>query len=355
MSTIRTILTADSSGLRREFDRARGALEDYERFTVRAFGGAAGAIAGVGAVIIAVTIATKASIAILEGYAPFDSMVQSLKLVEGTASATSARLETLRQMARDPGLGFEEAVAADVRLRSAGLSAEVSAGAIKGFANALASVGGGKDEFDGIVRALGQISAKGVVAAEEINQIAERLPQIRALMTDAFGTANTEELQKRGITSQQFIEAMVVSLGKMPRAVGGVQNTLDNFSDDWKGLKTQALEFGVTMAGQWIKNVGGAMQQARRDLVSIKEFFGLTTPGLQSPDGTTEEWRQYLKRKEARIAAEVAAAKEEVRIHNETQAFWEKLQLDRTAFLEKEAQRRLKIEQDAAAAAELPQ
>ena len=103
--------------------------------------GAGALAAGVGAVTVAFAGMNAAMRGTLEAYAAYDSMVRGLKLLDGTAEATSARLEELRQIAKAPGLGFEEVVKGDMRLRSTGLSAEESAKAIKGFGNALAAVG----------------------------------------------------------------------------------------------------------------------------------------------------------------------------------------------------------------------
>jgi tape measure domain-containing protein len=99
------------------------------------------------------------------------------------------------------------------------------------YGNALATVGKGKAELAGVTTALTQISAKGKVTAEEINQIAERVPQIRVAMQAAFGTANTEALQKMGLTAKQFIQGVNDELLKLPRVTGGAQNAFENLED----------------------------------------------------------------------------------------------------------------------------
>ena len=81
-----------------------------------------------------------------------------------------------------------------------------------------------------MVLALSQIQSKGYVSAEEINQIAERLPQIRTLMLAAFGTASSEAIKDLGLSSEQFIEGITTQLEKLPRASGGIKNSLENFS-----------------------------------------------------------------------------------------------------------------------------
>jgi tape measure domain-containing protein len=163
-----------------------------------------------------------------------DSLRRSMDTATGSAAETEREFERLRESARRPGLGFEQAIEGSVRLQSAGLSADLARRSLEEFGNALASVGKGKAELDGVNLALSQIAAKGKVSAEEINQIAERVPQIRTVMKNAFGTANTEELQRMGIDSQTFITRIVEAMAKLPRAAGGLQNSIDNLDDSWK-------------------------------------------------------------------------------------------------------------------------
>lgn len=70
-----------------------------------------------------------------------------------------------------------------------------------------------------------------VLRAAEINQLAERVPQIRKAIIAAFGTADTEIIQKAKITSKQFIDAVVKELEKLPAVTGGAQNTFENLKD----------------------------------------------------------------------------------------------------------------------------
>jgi tape measure domain-containing protein len=301
---------------------------------------------GVGAAAAAVGVMNAAMVGVAETYAAYDSLNRGLKLLDGTAAATAARMEKLREIAKMPGIGFEQAIAGDIRLRSTGLSAEESEKAIRGFGNALASVGGSSASLEGVFLALGQISAKGKVSAEEINQLAERVPQIRKIMQDAFGTADTEAIQKMGIDAKQFITGVIDELEKLPRATGGAQNDLDNYTDAWKATKTQASEFGMLIAGPWIQSLSRTFSQARKDLLFFKNLFGMKTPGLDGADGMTENQRMAEQAKEQRLAIEEAAAAAENKVHNDNLQFWQDKQTERTEFLRSEAEKRAAIEEE---------
>ena len=187
--------------------------------------------------------------------AAFDSLERGLTAVMGSASKASMEMVRLKEVAKLPGLGFQEAVKGSINLQAAGFSADVARRALQGFGNALATVGKGKTDLDGVITALTQIAAKGKVSAEEINQLAERVPQIREVMRSAFGTANTEDLQKLGISSQEFIEKVISELEKLPKATGGLQNDLENFSDNWAQLMNQVgkvVQPAVSVALEWL-------------------------------------------------------------------------------------------------------
>lgn len=164
----------------------------------------------------------------------FDSNIRGLAAYSENTDQLRAQVARLEQMAKAPGLGFEQLVQGVTRLEAAGFSAKQAEGALKQFGNALALVGGSKAELAGVGIALSQIKSKGVVSAEEINQIAERVPQVRQAMKDAFGTANAEQIQKMGITASQFVDGITKSLAKLPRATGGLQNSLDNIDEAFK-------------------------------------------------------------------------------------------------------------------------
>ena len=160
-----------------------------------------------------------------------DDNRQAMLAVEGSMEGVNERLATLRDIARSPGLGFSQVVEADVKLRSVGMSAAESGRAIQEVGNALALVGKGKADLDGVLLAFTQIVSKGKISAEEINQIAERVPQIRGILKGAFGTADSEELQKLGIQVDEFIRRTIDGFSKLPRALGGLRNNWENLGD----------------------------------------------------------------------------------------------------------------------------
>jgi tape measure domain-containing protein len=177
---------------------------------------------------------TAFGVASVRAATQMDSLTRGLTAVSGSSAEAERQLARLREVAKLPGLGFKEAIQGSINLQAAGLSAQTAERALGAFGNALATVGKGKSELDGVILALGQIQSKGKISAEEINQIAERVPQIRKAMIAAFGTADTEIIGKAKVTSEKFINAIITELEKLPKATGGAQNSFENLSDAYE-------------------------------------------------------------------------------------------------------------------------
>lgn len=199
----------------------------------------------------------------------FDSNIRGLAAYSENTDQLRAQVARLEQMAKAPGLGFDQLIQGVTRLEAAGFSAKTAEAALKQFGNALALVGGQKSDLDGVALALTQIKSKGVVSAEEINQIAERVPQVRTAMKAAFGTSSTEEIQKLGITATEFVTKLTAEMAKLPRATGGLQNALDNIDDSFKkaGRTVGAGFFELFKAGPPIFN------QLSTSLQNVAEFI----------------------------------------------------------------------------------
>lgn len=211
------------------------------------FGALASKLQGIG---IAMSMAITAPLVMIaksasDAYVEMDGLKKGLTAVTGSAEAMNAQMKEIKEIAKLPGLGIKEAAQGAINLQAAGIEAGVAMKALMGFGNALATVGKGKVELDGVILALTQISSKGKVSAEEINQIAERVPQIRKIMEKAFGTSNTEVLQKMKMTSQEFISGIVDELDKLPKVTGGIRNSLENMSD---AIYEAKVAFGSILA-----------------------------------------------------------------------------------------------------------
>lgn len=201
----------------------------------------------------------------------YDSFEKGMESMMGTAGAARAEIALLRKEALKPGLNFKQALKGSVRLQAVKVDSELARRALVGFGNAIALVGGTGQQLDGVTLALSQIAAKGKISAEEINQIAERVPQIRQILKDGFGTADTEEIQKLGIGFEEFITTAIVELEKLPKAQSGIKNSIEN---------TQlALEEAGAVIG---KKLFPIFEKIANVVVKLATAFGNLPDGLQT-------------------------------------------------------------------------
>lgn len=226
--------------------------------------------------------------------------MQSLKLglvaVAGSSEEAEKQLLKLRDVAKLPGLGLEEAIQGSISLQAVKLNADLANRAMKAFGNALATVGKGRHELQGVLLAITQIVAKGKVQAEEINQIAERMPQIREALKQAFGSADTQKLQKMGLTPQMFIEGIVKQFEKLPMVAGGAANTMENFKDTTFQAMTEVgnivLEFVMPVVDSLAATVEGMTKKwmglndtSKKMVVGLGAVLSAVGPVLVSVGG----------------------------------------------------------------------
>ena len=170
--------------------------------------------------------------AALKSFADMERLQNGLTAIMGSSAAAAVELENLRKVAENPGLALPEVVKASATLQSVGMSADVARETITQFGNAVARAGMGAETFDGVIVALGQISAVGKVTQEDLNQIKGRLPEFADVMKNEFGVVTAEAINKLGISAEDFITRSVSALGELERAKGGLGNAFDNLKDN---------------------------------------------------------------------------------------------------------------------------
>lgn len=284
-----------------------------------------------------------------------------LALAAVSSDEVNSQLDRMRELAKDPALGFDQLVAGSTRLQAVGFTAERAEKTIREMGNALALVGGTKEDLDGVLLALTQIVSKGTVSAEEINQIAERLPQVRTLMKEAFGTADTTALQKMKIGADEFIDSVVTAASQLERASDSSASSISNLTDEWKNLMetlgnsvepmispiTKMMEKALVMAGDlveiatsipesigsglaaWSMGIDGAQKRAIERVAAEKEKSG--------DDGAAEPIKS-----EATKASEFAAESRRAKMLEDSAAKSERLADEAEEKIRREREKRIR-------------
>lgn len=212
----------------------------------------------------------------VKAFGDIESLQKGLIAVMGSAAAASVEFEKLKEVAKLPGLGLEEAVKGSVNLQSAGFSADQAREALLQFGNALATVGKGKNELNLVVLALTQLQNKTSGFGQDLRQLVEQLPQLRTALTNSFGTADSEAIAKLGVTGKQVVETLVGEFAKLPRVTGGIKNAFENLSDS---TKVAFAKLGETL--NKTLNIEGFLNKLGDAITRLTNAFGSLSPQTQ--------------------------------------------------------------------------
>lgn len=198
-----------------------------------------------------------------------DKLRKSLTGIMGNAQMANVEFQKLLKLSKNPGFTLEAAIQGSVRLQAIGYSAEKARQQMEILGNAIALIGGSGQDLNGVILAISQIIGKGKVQAEEINQIAERLPQVRKIMQEAFGTADTEAIQEMKLSAEDFIDTVVTKMGNLPKAQKSLQDTFNQMRDD---LMLLAAQFGQMFIPVIMKGV-----KVLQNLIGVWQGFSQST------------------------------------------------------------------------------
>jgi len=156
----------------------------------------------------------------LGGFADYAASIERLKIalngIAGDASNYNRALQAAATVTEELNVPQEVAIRGMTRLTAAvqGAGGGVADAelAFKNINSAIIATGGGAEQVQGAVTALVQIFSKGKVSAEEINQIAERLPGTFNKIAEASGRTGpelTKALQKGEVGLNDLMKFLV--------------------------------------------------------------------------------------------------------------------------------------------------
>lgn len=215
----------------------------------------------------------------LYAFGEIDALKRGLISFSGSAELAENEFNKLREVAKLPGIGLQEAVKGSINLQAIGMSAEDARKAMQAFGNAIATVGGGKENFDLAIRGFGQLTNASKPLQQDLYQIANQLPQVNKLMIEAFGTNRAEDLAAMGLSGKKLAEFLVDALGKLPPISGGIKNSFENMSDTIK----------IAMA-----SVGEAIEKNFKISDKINQFANRVTGLIESFKNLRPETQKFI-------------------------------------------------------------
>lgn len=227
---------ADPSGLRQGMNEAvqiveRGASRINQ--SIRGIADIGGDLAKLGTILsTSVTLPIIAlGTASIKAYGEIQALQKGLEAAAGSAAYAGRQFEDLKEVAKLPGLGLKEAVKGSINLQAIGLSAGKSERILQSFGNAVASVGKGRVEFERAIYGISQLANTEFPLGEDLNIVADALPQVRTLLKETFGATRSDDLKKMGVSSKQVLDAILTGLEKLPKVNGGIKNAFENLGD----------------------------------------------------------------------------------------------------------------------------
>lgn len=218
----------------------------------------------------------------------------------------NAELVALRKAAEAPGLDFEQAVKASLRLQGVGFSAEKARNTIIQLANAISTTGGTAENLNGVTVQFAQIISKGKILTSDLNVIKENMPGLAKLMKETFGTTSAEDLRALGVNGQEFVEKITAAMQKLPRVEGGISNAIVNAGTAIKMFLANVGEslnktFNVTgkleAFSSWLSGLGekfsGMSEGTQRAIVAVGVFVLALGPMIKVAQFGILAWGKY--------------------------------------------------------------
>ena len=211
--------------------------------------------------------------------ASMDQLERGMAAVMGSTSEAGKELSKLKESAKLPGLGFEEAVRGSIRLQAVGLRAEQARKVLETFGKAISTTGGGAVELEAVQYQLTQMISKNRILAEDFKPIQSAVPLIGKALKLAFNTDNIEAVRATGVSAKEFAMRLTESLGVLPEVInstGGIRNQFDNLKD---ALKFASAEMGKAI----LKNIDleAVIDSVTERINMLSDWFGSLSDGMQ--------------------------------------------------------------------------
>ena len=211
----------------------------------------------------------------LAGTADYAASIGKLQIalrgVVGSQAAYDAAIRAAAAATRDLNIPQEEATRGLTRLSAAVIGAGGTVGdssfAFRAMSEAIKATGGNAEQVDGALLALTQVFSKGKVSAEELNQIAERLPGTFTLFAQAAGKTGPE-LQKALEQGQVGLNDLMKFLDLTSKRYGTTALEIAGSSQDAGARLTVAFQAMRLEVGKALQPLGAELQGAFAAFIS---------------------------------------------------------------------------------------
>ncbi len=162
-------------------------------------------------------------------------------------------LDSIMDFAAKTPFEIDQLTQAWVQMKAMGLEPNLEM--LRAIGDATAALGGSQEVFEGIVRALGQMQARGKVSAEELMQIAERGVPVYDILAKKLGLTKEQlaNIGNEGIEANKAIQALIEGMrerfgGNMEKMSRSWEGMISNLKDNWTRFMKAVGESGAFKA-----------------------------------------------------------------------------------------------------------
>lgn len=215
--------------------------------------------------------------AAIKSFADFERLETALTQTVGSAAQAAIEMKALAEIAKQPGIGYEQALEAATGLRAMGESAEFTQATLSGFAKAVALSGGTAENFSSVLVQMRQTLAKGFLDQQSFRIIQEQIPKALEVMRERFGTTSLEAI-RASYSARQFWEIMIQGMNALPEPTETTANALNNFGTEIK--KSMAELGGAIVTSTGFNEILGKVSGYVETLTG--RFADMSTEGQKS-------------------------------------------------------------------------
>ena len=215
----------------------------------------------------------------LKAFSDIERLEKGLIALMGSSEAAKAEMVKLREVAKLPGLGFEEAIKGSVSLQAVGFSADKARETLLAFGKAVAVSGGTREDFNEVIYQLAQMNSKGKILAEDFKVLQSRIPILGTLLQDAFGTRNIAAIRDSGVGAAEFTQGIIDAANKskvLANVTGGLGNAFENFKDS---AKIAFATLGQSLATAF--DAQNLLDKLAKSIQGAADWFSKLSPATQ--------------------------------------------------------------------------
>ena len=240
-------------------------------------------VANAAALAFKATLATTAGAAIVSGLKTASGLEQAniaFETMLGSGEQAKTFLDDLKGFAAETPFEFPDLVRASQRLLAMGFAAKDVRPTLTAIGDAVAGLGGGKEQINQVTTAIGQMMAKGKIQSDELLQLTEAgIPALK-ILADSYGvtTGQMQDMVSEGkVLSDKAIPALVKGLehgtkssksfggmmAKQSKTAAGMWSTLmDTFQMGMANVLTPLMPLLTTLLGGAIAGLTPLFQGA---------------------------------------------------------------------------------------------